>query len=146
LLIKHPVSSIQSSPLEADQSGGFHLRIIALALTLFALSAAGAVVSFQKSAQLETQARWLMARADAHAAEYASSLYGALADQQLAMLDQRRNVLERAQFWQRIQKLLILVGAVAGIFAYLRYLLYRLRAPDRHRERDSTSASPVAPK
>jgi hypothetical protein len=107
---------------------------------VFALSAAGAVVSFQKSALLRTEARWLMARADAQAAEYAGSLDSALAEQQLALFDQRRLILERAHFWERLQTGLILLGATAGISAYLAYLLHRLRAPARGQQPDSEAS------
>jgi len=103
------------------------VRSLVVALTICALSATGAVASHRKSLQLRTEARWLMIRGDAQAAEYAATLDSSMAETQLLTFEQRRVVLEQAHRWQRIQMLLVLVSVVAAISSYVFYLLHRLR-------------------
>ncbi|HME92187.1 MAG TPA: hypothetical protein VKE49_12240 [Myxococcaceae bacterium] len=103
------------------------MRSLAVALSICALAAAGAVASYRKSLQMRSEASWLMIRGDAQAAEYAATLDSAMAETQLVTLEHRRLVLEQAHRWQRIQMLLVMVSVLAAISSYLFYLWHRLR-------------------
>jgi hypothetical protein len=79
------------------------VRSLVVALSVCALSAAGAVASYRKAFQLRTEASWLMIRGDAQGAEYAATLDSAI-----------------------VQMLLILAAVVAAICSYVLHLLHRL--------------------
>lgn len=102
-------------------------RSTKVAVGLSVLAAAGAVGCMVRVAQLRIDAKWLMARSDAQAGEYSTTLDSAMAEAQLATLELRRRVLERAYSWQRAEMLLILVAVVAGFCAYILYLYHGLR-------------------
>lgn len=91
---------------------------------LFALSAGG---SYLMAKSLRTDAEWLMARGNAQAQEYASTLDSEKAQTQLATFDERRGVLERAHLWQRLQYLLTLAAVIAVFASYTFFLHRRLR-------------------
>ncbi len=103
------------------------MRKLIIALTIFVLAAAGALISFRKMSQLRSEAGWLLVRADAHAADYASSLDGAFAETELMTFDQRRTLLERAQRWQQLEMFCVLVGVAAAILGYSFYVMRRVR-------------------
>jgi len=102
-------------------------RSTKVAVGLSVLAAGGAAGCFLRAAQLQTEAKWLMARSDAQAAEYSTTLDSAMAEAQLSLLEARRTVLERAYSWQRAEMLLILVAVVAAFCAYVFYLYHGLR-------------------
>ncbi len=103
------------------------MRKLILALLLFGLSVAGAVFSFERMSQLRSEASWLLARADAHGADYAASLEGSFADAELTTFDQRRAFLEQAHRWQRLEIACLLIAAAAAAVAYGLYLVRRAR-------------------
>ena len=70
-------------------------RSTKVAVGLSVLAAGGAAGCFLRAAQLRTEAKWLMARSDAQAAEYSTTLDSAMAEAQLSLLEARRTVLER---------------------------------------------------
>jgi hypothetical protein len=102
-------------------------RSVLVAAGCSLLTGAGAVACFLKTSQLRTEAGWLMARADAQAAEYSSTLDSAIAETQLATLELHRAVLQRAYTWQRLEMLLILAAVVSAFCAYFLHLYHRLR-------------------
>ena len=102
--------------------------LVAIAVTVTVLCAGGAVACFLKASALRSEARWLMARGEAMAAEYNRSFDGAFADSELSSFEQRRGVLERALVWQRFQLVLVLGSVGSAFCAYLLYLYRRLRA------------------
>lgn len=104
---------------------GSRSTIVAVGLSV--LAAGGAAGCFVQVAQLRIDAKWLMARSDAQAGEYSSTLDSAMAEAQLATLELRRRVLERAYSWQRAEMLLILLAVVAALCAYVLYLYHGLR-------------------
>ena len=88
--------------------------------------------------RLRTEASWLLATADAYAADYGASLEGSFADAQLASFEQRRTVLEQAHRWQRLEIACVLAAAAAAFTAYALYLVrrashYQLRGGMLHR-------------
>jgi hypothetical protein len=103
------------------------LRNQILALLIFASCVGGAVVAFHQMSQLRSEASWLLARADAHGTDYAASLEGSFADTQLVTFDQRRALLERAQRWQTLEILCILLAGAAAVYSYGLYVLRRAR-------------------
>ena len=103
------------------------MRKLVVALMVFFLSAAGAVISFEKMSHLRSEAGWLLARADAHGSDYAASLEGGFVDTELATFDQRRTLLERAHRWQRLEIACALLAAAAAFCGYGLYLLRRAR-------------------
>jgi hypothetical protein len=111
-------------------------RSVLVAAGCSLLTGAGAVACFLKTSQLRTEAGWLMARADAQAAEYSSTLDSAIAETQLATLELHRAVLQRAYTWQRLEMLLILAAVVSAFCAYFLHLYNRLR-----RQHDQPEAS-----
>ncbi len=98
-----------------------------IALLIFASCVAGAAIAFQKMSQLRSEASWLLVRADAHATDYATSLEGSFADTQLVAFDQRRALLVRAQRWQTLEILCVILAAAAAIYGFSIYLLRRAR-------------------
>ena len=102
------------------------VRSVLVAAGCSLLTAAGAVAGYLKTSQLRTEAGWLMARADAQAAEYSSTLDSTIAETQLATLELHRGVLQRAYGWQRIEMLLILAAVVSAFCAYFLHLYRRL--------------------
>ncbi len=102
-------------------------RSVLVAAGCSLLTGAGAVACFLKTSQLRTEAGWLMARADAQAAEYSSTLDSAIAETQLATLELHRAVLQRAHTWQRLEMVLILAAVVSAFCAYFLHLYNRLR-------------------
>jgi hypothetical protein len=102
-------------------------RSVAAAIAVSLLSAGGAVACFYRSSQLRTDGEWYLARGNAEAEEYASTLDSAVAEKQLATFEQRREILEKAHVWQRLQLLLILCSVVAAFGSYVLYLFFRLR-------------------
>jgi hypothetical protein len=116
-------------------------RSTKVAVALSVLAAGGAAGCFVRVAQLRIDGKWLMARSDAQAGEYSTTLDSAMAEAQLATLEVRRRVLERAYSWQRAEMLLILLAVVAAFCAYVLYLYHGLReqlsdepSPDELRE------------
>jgi hypothetical protein len=103
------------------------LRRQIIALIIFASCVAGAAIAFQKMSQLRSEASWLLVRADAHATDYAASLEGSFAETQLVAFDQRRALLVRAQGWQTLEILCILLAGVAAIYGYGMHVLRRAR-------------------
>jgi hypothetical protein len=103
------------------------LRNQIIALLIFASCVAGAVIAFHKMSQLRSEASWLLVRADAHATDYAASLEGSFADTQLVTFAQRRALLERAQRWQTVEILCILLAGAAAVCGYGIYVLRRAR-------------------
>ncbi len=97
------------------------MRSLSVALTclLSLLCAAGAGACFWKDRQLRTESGWLLARAGAQAEEYAASFDGARADEELAIMAQRRDVLERAYHWQQGQALFIIASVLLLFLTYL---------------------------
>src|SRR5260370_10188749 len=93
-------------------------RSVLVAAGCSLLTGAGAVACFLKTSQLRTEAGWLMARADAQAAEYSSTLDTAIAETQLATLELHRAVLQRAYTWQRLEMVLILAAWWRASFAF----------------------------
>jgi len=71
-------------------------RSTVAAIALSAVAAAGAAGCLLRVTQLRIDAKWLMARSDAQAGEYTTTLDSAMAEAQLATLELRRRVLERA--------------------------------------------------
>ena len=98
-----------------------------LAIALSVGCGAGALVCYTRASALRTEADWMMARGNAQGAEYAATLDSAVAERQLATLDERRTLLEAAFRWQRIQLLLVMASVVGAFCSYVLYLLVRLR-------------------
>src|SRR5687768_13188304 len=103
-------------------------RSVAAAVMVAVLAATGAVGCFVKVNKLRSDARWLLERGSAEGQEYANTFNDAVADMQLATLEQRREVLEQAALWQRAQLLLILLTVVSAFGSYILFLLAKLRA------------------
>ncbi len=103
------------------------MRKLVVALIVFALAAAGAVISFERMSRLRSESRWLLARADAHGSDYSASLDGSFVDTELATFDLRRTLLERAHRWQRLEILCALLAVAAAFCGYGFYLLRRAR-------------------
>ena len=103
-------------------------RGVLLAGVWTVLSVTAAVVSTNRMQPLRDQADALLVRSRVHADAFASSFDGQFADQQLDAFQQRRQVLARAQSWQRVQ-LLGALGTVGGLFAmWLLWMLGRLQS------------------
>jgi hypothetical protein len=102
-------------------------RSVALGIAVALLCAGGAVSCYVRASQLRSDAAWYLARGNAQAAEYSASLDSEMAEQQLASFEQRRELLESAQRWQRGQLLLVLDSVGAAFGSYLLYLFFRLR-------------------
>ncbi len=95
------------------------------ALLVFGISVAGAAFSSVRMSRLRTEASWLLATADAYAADYGTSLEGSFAEAELASFEQRRAVLEQSHRWQRLEIACILAAAAAAFTAYALYLVLR---------------------
>lgn len=102
-------------------------RSFTVAIVFAVLCLGGAVGSYAMARSLRTEAKWLMARGDAQAQEYAATFDGAAAEKQLSTFEQRRVVLERAQRWQLLQMLLVLAAVMSGFSSYVLFLFRRLR-------------------
>lgn len=102
-------------------------RSVTLAILFAVLFAGGAVGSFLQAQKYRTDARWLLERGTAQAQEYAATFDGSHADEQLSTLEQRRQVLEQAHLWQRLQLLSILASVIAAFSSYVFFLFRRLR-------------------
>lgn len=102
-------------------------RGMVVAVAIACLCAGGAVQCFLKASELRSEARWLLARGNAQADQYAATFDGTVADSQLSTFAQRRAVLERADRWQRLQLVLVLATAIAAFCSYVLYLFRRLR-------------------
>ncbi len=102
-------------------------RSVASAIAVSLLCGGAAVACYFRAASLRTDGEWFLARGNAEAEEYASSLDSAVAEKQLASFERRREVLERAHRWQRLELLLILSSVVAAFSSYVLYLFFRLR-------------------
>lgn len=102
-------------------------RSVAVAILFALLFAGGAVGSFFQAQKYRTEARWLLERGTAQAQQYAQTLDGTAADEQLSTLEQRREVLESAHLWQRLQLLCILASVIAAFSSYVFFLFRRLR-------------------
>lgn len=102
-------------------------RSVAVAIAVSVLFAGGAVASFVQAHRLRGEARWLLERGEAQAQEYAATFEGSHADEQLGTFDKRREVLERAHLWQRLQMVFILAAVIAAFSSYVLYLFRRLR-------------------
>ena len=102
-------------------------RSVALAIAVSVLCAGGAVASYFEASQLRSEAEWYLARGNAEAREYSATLDGAVAERELASFDKRRELLERAHGWQRLQLLSVMGGVGSALGAYLLYLFFRLR-------------------
>jgi hypothetical protein len=92
------------------------------------LSASGAVACYLRTTELRGEAAWLLERAHAQAAEYASTLNSSVAERQLKDFEARRRILDRAHLWQRGQVLLILVAVISALSSYVLLVFHRLRA------------------
>ncbi|MFN0063538.1 MAG: hypothetical protein ACKVPX_13600 [Myxococcaceae bacterium] len=102
-------------------------RAVLAAVVFTVLCAGAAVFSYVRAASLRHDAQWLLARANAHAAEYATSFNPTLADQQFATFEARASLLRDVANWERLQMLGVL-GAVVGLFgSYVLYLMRRLQ-------------------
>ena len=102
-------------------------RSVAVAIGVAVLSAAGAVGSHVRVARLRTDAGWLLERGTAQAEEYSATLDSAAAEKQLALLEQRHEVIDHVQLWQRLEMMLILLAVVATFSSYVLFLFKRLR-------------------
>lgn len=102
-------------------------RSVAVAILFTVLFAAGAVGSFIQAQKYRTDARWLLERGEAQGQQYAQSFDGAAQDEQLSTLEKRREVLEKAHLWQRLQLLSILASVIAAFSSYVFFLFRRLR-------------------
>lgn len=102
-------------------------RSVIAAVVVTILFGATAVGAYVQSARLRSEAGLLLARGEAAGKEYAATLDGALAERQLWTLDLRREALEKAHFWHRIQLLAILAGVVSALCTYILYLIHRIR-------------------
>lgn len=102
-------------------------RSVAISIAVAVLCALSAVGSSLMARSLESDAEWLMARGNAQAQDYASTLDAEHAQTQLATFEARRDVLERAHLWQRLQYLLTLAAVIAGFVSYTLFLHRRLR-------------------
>ena len=102
-------------------------RSVAVAILLSALCAGGAVASHLRAQEHRNQAQWLLARGNAQAEEYAATFDGAAADQQLGTFEHRRQVLDQAHLWHRLQLLAILASVIFAFSSYVLFLFKRLR-------------------
>ncbi|WP_224361859.1 hypothetical protein [Hyalangium versicolor] len=100
--------------------------VAAVCVSLVCVGSAG--FCYSRKANLDSEARWLMERGNAQAIEYAEKLDNTVADAQLKTFAARRAVMERAHVWQRGQMLGLMGGAIAGLVAYMLYLLRRLNS------------------
>lgn len=100
--------------------------IITGCLTL--ISAAVALGGYLRTSGLKTEGAWYAQRGAALAEAYVESFDGELADAQLASLDKRRELMSRAQLWQRVQLLGVLATIVGAMLTWLLHLFNRLRA------------------
>jgi hypothetical protein len=103
-------------------------RSVRVALCVSALAAASSVTCWWRASTLRTEAEWLMARGNAQAEEFANTLDGAVADQQMGTFEARRSVLERAHLWQRLQLLSVMLTVVAAFSTYVLHLLAKIRS------------------
>ena len=99
---------------------------VTAALCVSVMAAEGAGWCFHQAQTLRSEGKWLLARSNAQATEYARSFDDALATQQLETFAQRRAVLEQAHVWQRGQVLGILLAVVAGVCAWMLSVLRRM--------------------
>jgi hypothetical protein len=103
-------------------------RSVAAAVAFTVLSAGGAIGSYVRASSLESEADWLLLRAQAEAAQYASSFNGAYAEKQLATFEEREAlVMGRAARWRLVQMVLVLMSVVGLFASYVLYLFRRLR-------------------
>ncbi|MHB8876391.1 MAG: hypothetical protein ACYC8T_22080 [Myxococcaceae bacterium] len=102
-------------------------RSVAIAIAVALLCAGGAIACYVKASALRTEAEWFLVRGNAEAEEYSATLDSATAERQLVTFEVRREVLERAHGWQRLQLLLVLAAVGSALGAYLLYLFFRLR-------------------
>jgi hypothetical protein len=101
-------------------------RSVVAAIGISLLSLGGAGYCYTRAQALQSEARWLLERGNAQAAEYAQRLDNAVADAQLKTFAARRAVMERAHLWQRGQMLGVMAAAISALVAYMLYLLGRL--------------------
>ena len=121
-------------------------RSVALAITLSVATAGGAAACYARSTQLKSDAKLIQLRANAQAAEYASTFDGQYADQQLGTYELRRQVEERSEQWKRAQMLLVLAAVVLAFGSYCLFLMARLReqllqGTGEHEELDAALAA-----
>src|SRR5687768_13275369 len=102
-------------------------RGVPVAIALSALCAAGAVLSIGRAASFRRESDWFLARGNAQAQEFASSLNDAAAEAQLVSFEQRRELVASANQWQRLAMLLILASVMSAFSCYVLYLIARLR-------------------
>ncbi len=114
-------------------------RSVVAAVCVSLLSVGCSGICYSRASALNSEARWLMERGNAQALEYAERLDNSIADAQLRTFATRRTVMERAHVWQRGQMLGLMAGALAGLVAYMLYLLKRL---DSQLDEASTAAPP----
>jgi len=102
-------------------------RSVTVAVVMSAIAAGVAGYAHYKAHALRTDAGWLLERGSAQGEEYAASLDTKVAEEQLATLDERRQVLEGALLWQRAELLGILFTVVGAFSSYVLFLFSRLR-------------------
>lgn len=102
-------------------------RGMALAMGLSVLCAGIAAGSYLRARALRTEAGWMLERGSAEGQQYADTFDGQAADSQLATLDQRHDLLDRAHVWQALQMLSVLASVVAAFSSYVFFLFRRLR-------------------
>jgi len=102
-------------------------RSVAAAVAVSVLFAGAGVYCFRRAALLRSEAAWTLVRGNAEDREFNSTLDAAAAERQLASLDHRRELLERAAWWQRTLLLSVLGCIGSALGAYLLFLFSRLR-------------------
>jgi hypothetical protein len=100
---------------------------VTVAVLMTSLAAAGALACFFAASHYQNEGNWLLERGNAQAEEYARSFDSAVAETQMATLDQRRETLQKAHAWQRLQILLIVLTVIGTFCSYVLYLFGRLR-------------------
>ncbi|MCY1045787.1 hypothetical protein OV208_31025 [Corallococcus sp. bb12-1] len=101
-------------------------RSVTAALTISLLFAGGAAFCYTRAETLQAEGRWLMARSNAQATDFAQKLDGTSVDAQLKTFKERRGVMEKAHRWQRGMLLGVMAAVLSALSAYVLFLLKRL--------------------
>jgi len=98
---------------------------LAIGVALGCAGLAGACAA--RAERLEVRATWLLLRGTAEGAEYASTFDGRHVDRQLAIYQERREVLERAHLWWSGATGLVMAAVLLALAGYALFLLARLQ-------------------
>jgi hypothetical protein len=102
-------------------------RSVVAAIAVSILCAGTGAYCYWRGAQARSEAEWARVRGAAEDQEFTTTLDSAAAERQLASVDRRRELLERAAGWRRYLLLSVVGSLGAALGAYLLFLISRLR-------------------